>query len=196
MKHDQIALRTAETQLMAAWGKAVSSQPDLQAFVQSLAAHETALVQLELPTGRLINQEPQDARILPPGESAAIEGRFLGPAPTTDPQVQGEGFLFVATNSSTELTPGLALTGLLQLPGDPVRGVVVPDAAVVRWAGGAWIYAQTGQTNFARREVLLQQPVSGGWFVTNGVGPNEFVVVRGAQVLLSEERKTEIKPAD
>lgn len=110
--------------------------------------------------------------------------------------MQGEGFLFTATNAAGRLAPGLALTGFLQLPGAPLRGVVVPNAAIVRAAERAWVYVQTGDTAFQRRELALDQPVGEGWFVTGGLAPKDRLVVTGAQTLLSEERKTQIKVGD
>jgi hypothetical protein len=196
MKHDQIALQAAESQLLAGWGSAIAEEPDLPAFVQSLASRNTALAQLTLPIGEWLAEAPKEARLLPAGASRPIAARLLGRAATTDRQVQGDGFLFVATNASGALTPGLALSGFLQLPGEPLRGVVVPDAAIVRWADSAWVYAQTDDTHFERREMAMDHPVKDGWLVTNGVAPSEHVVITGAQALLSEERKTEIKPAD
>jgi hypothetical protein len=195
LKHDQIALQAAKAQMVVTWGKAIADRPNLAEFVQALSTHEIALVQLNLPTGQLTAQEPTSARLVA-SAGEVTPGGFLGRATTTDHQVQGEGFLFIATNSSGSLTPGLALTGFLQLRGEPLRGAVIPDAAIVRWAGVAWAYTQTGDTNFIRRELVLEQPVEGGWFVTNGISQNERVVITGAQALLSEERKTEIKPAD
>jgi hypothetical protein len=44
-----------------------------------------------------------------------------------------------------------------------------------------------GEDGFARREVGIGQPVEGGWFVTEGFGPGDEVVTRGAQSLLSQE---------
>ena len=68
--------------------------------------------------------------------------------------------------------------------------------AVVRAAERVWTYAQTGETNFTRREINLAHPVADGWFVTTGVSPKDRVVTVGAQTLLSEERKTEIQMGD
>ena len=82
---------------------------------------------------------------------------------------------------------GLAVAGFLQLPGEPSSGVIAPDDAVVRSAGRAWVYAQTGETDFERREIILNHPAGGGWFITNGIAPGEKIVVTGAQTLLSEE---------
>jgi hypothetical protein len=196
MKHDQIALQGAETQLMATWGKSVANETNLAAFVESLAKLECVLVRLDLPAGDSLPEGPVGARLLVPGTSEALEARFLGRATTTDPQVQGAGFLFVATNAAARLAPGLALTGFLELPGVPLHGVVVPNAAIVRAADRAWVYVQTGDTTFQRRELALDRPVAEGWFVTKDLAPNDRLVVTGAQTLLSEERKTQIKIGD
>ncbi|MHB8522579.1 MAG: efflux RND transporter periplasmic adaptor subunit [Limisphaerales bacterium] len=196
MKRDQIAVHTAEARLVAAWGTAVASQPDLPAFVQSLVKLETVLVRLDLPAGESLSATPTRARIVRADLAGFVAGRFLDRAVTTDPQVQGEGFLFVAKNNPARLTPGLAVTGLLSLPGQPLRGVIVPDTGVVRSAEQAWVYAQTGETTFTRRAIALDHPVARGWFVTNGVAAGARLVVSGAQLLLSEERKGQIRLAD
>ena len=73
---------------------------------------------------------------------------------------------------------------------------MVPDAAVVRSDERAWIYLQSDETKFVRREIALDQPATNGWFVVRGTAPGDRVVTTGAQMLLSEERKTQIKLAD
>jgi hypothetical protein len=196
MKHDQAAFAAAEAQLTSASGNAVADQPDLSAFVESLAKLETVLVRLDLPAGEWPEETPAGALVLPPGGHQPSAAGFLGRAATIDPQVQGEGFLFLVTNVPARLTPGLAVAGLLQLPGEPLHGAVVPDDAIVRSDDRAWFYVQTGDTTFGRREIILDHPVSGGWFVTNGVAPGDKVVTTGTQTLLSEERKTQIKLSD
>jgi hypothetical protein len=196
MQHNQIALQAVETQLVAAWGESIAEQPDLAGFLESLAKLECVLVRLDLPAGDSVAEAPVGAQLVLPGTNAPLEARFLGRATTTDPQVQGAGFLFVATNAVGRLAPGLAIAGFLQLPGTPLNGVVVPNAAIVRAADRAWVYVQTADTTFERREVVLDQPVAGGWFVTSGLAPADRVVVTGAQTLLSEERKTQIKVGD
>lgn len=192
MKRSQSANDTAQAQLVAASGKMVADES--ADFFQSLADQKNVLVRLDLAAGEFAPENPIGARI--EFRNQFVTARFLGRAATTDPQVQGEGFLFVATNAPPALTPGLAVIGFLQLSGELQRGVVVPDDAVVRSDGQAWIYAQINQTNFVRREIILDNPVNGGWFVTNGIASGEKVVVVGAQALLSEEHKAQIKIQD
>jgi hypothetical protein len=194
MKHDQGALVTAEAQLAAAAGKAVLEEP--VDFFQSLAKQESVLVRLDLPAGEMPAATPTGAQLTLPGTAQPVAADFLGRAAMTDPQEQGAGFIFAVTNAPAALAPGLAVTGFLQLPGEPLHGVVVPDNAAVRLDERAWFYAQTGATTFTRRAITLDHPFAGGWFVTNSVAPGDKVVVTGAQTLLSEERKSQIKVED
>lgn len=195
MRHDQETLDTAEAQLMAASAKPVLAEP--AGFFRSLASQESVLVRLDLPAGEAAAAEtPTAAQLTIPGMAQPIAADFLGRAATTDPQVQGAGFIFVVTKAPATLTPGLVVTGLLQLPGEPVSGIIVPDAAVVHSDGSAWIYLQTGDAAFTRREISLDHPAAGGWLVTNLVAAGHQVVVTGAQTLLSEEHKSEIQLGD
>ena len=75
----------------------------------------------------------------------------------------------------------------------PLTGVVVPHAAVVYAEGKTWAYVQTGADTFLRREVHLDHLTPEGWFVTSGIAAGERVVVTGAQMLLSEELKSQIQ---
>lgn len=195
-QHDQAALAAAQAQLTAAAGNALARQASPTAFVSSLVKSESVLVRLDVPAGQWTEQTPVGALLSPPSGGQTISVQFLDRAATADPLVQGEGFLFVATNDPPRLSPGLAVSGFLQMPGKPLSGVVVPDNAVVRSDDRDWIYLQTGDTNFVRREIILNQPAPGGWFMTNGVAPDDKVVVTGAQMLLSEERKSQIKLED
>ena len=55
--------------------------------------------------------------------------------------------------------------------------------------GATWIYLQTSEEKFQRTELALERPVEAGWFVRQGLKPEEKVVTAGAQQLLSEELK-------
>ena len=74
-----------------------------------------------------------------------------------------------------------------------LTGVVVPRTAVVYAEGKTWAYVQTRADTFMRREVHLDHLTQDGWFVTSGLAASERVVVTGAQILLSEELKSQIQ---
>ncbi len=75
-------------------------------------------------------------------------------------------------------------------------GVVVPDSAVVWLDGRAWAYLQKGRERFIRQEVATNHPVGKGWFVTKNFQVGDYVVVQGAQSLLSEEFRAQIQIED
>jgi multidrug efflux pump subunit AcrA (membrane-fusion protein) len=194
MKRDQIALDTAHDKLMLAWGKSMAEQLDLPALARSLTAQENLLVRLELPVGEALKEPPATARLLSlANNTTPVEASFFSLPTTADPQSQGQGFIFLVKGNALRLAPGAAVLGWLKAPGDPLAGVTVPRSAVVRALGQTWVYVQTGDDTFARRPIALEHPVESGWLVTAGLQPGERIVTAAAQVLLSEELKSQIK---
>ena len=61
----------------------------------------------------------------------------------------------------------------------------------VRLSGKAYVYVQTANGQFTRREIRTDSPVSAGYFIGNQLAPGTRIVVAGAQTLLSEEFKPE-----
>jgi hypothetical protein len=81
----------------------------------------------------------------------------------------------------------------ISMAGAPIGGVLVPSAAVVWHAGKAWAYVKNADDSFARFEVSTADELDGGWFNASGFDAGDEVVVSGAQLLLSEELKYQIR---
>jgi len=64
---------------------------------------------------------------------------------------------------------------------------VVPQAAIVWLEGKAWAYRRTGSTTFERREIAVNRSAPGGGYIVAAMPPDADIVVRGAEMLLSEE---------
>ena len=192
--HDELAVQSARDRLLLSSTPALTGRDDLPAFIQSLAAQNTALVRIDLPAGEVPPALPVGARIITrSGKSADAD--FLGAASATDPQTQGRGFFLLVSSNSLSLASGEAVTGFLQFPGDSVSGVIVPRDAIVRTEGAGWVYVlDSGGKSFTRKTIALDHATDSGWFVTHGVGPGDSIVVVGAQTLLSEELKAAIQP--
>jgi hypothetical protein len=186
---DLVTIQSARERLVLSWGKAVADQKDLPGFVRSVASMETALVRIDLPVGETLKEPPLGARIAKLS-GASVDAVFLEMAPSVDPQMQGQGFIFLLKPNSLRLTSGEAVAGYLKIPGEPLSGVIVPRDAVVRVEGAGWMYVvSAGGEAFTRVEVPLDHPTEAGWFVAKGVTAGEYVVVTGAQQLLSLEVK-------
>jgi membrane fusion protein, multidrug efflux system len=197
LTRDQVTLEAARDKLVLGWGKAMAAQADLPAFARALVTQENLLVRLELPAGEALKEAPAVARLVPLAQDAQpLEATFFGWPTVMDPQSQGQGFLFLVKGNPLRLAPGGAVLGWIKAGGEPLAGVVVPRPAIVRLLGQAWVYVQTGGDLFLRRPVTLEHPVESGWLVTAGLQPGERLVTTGAQVLLSEELKSQIKLVD
>ena len=65
----------------------------------------------------------------------------------------------------------------------------------MQWLGRSWVYLRTGPDTFKRHPISTDQPVSDDDYVVQDIQGSE-IVIRGAQVLLSEEAKSELRGGD
>ncbi len=194
---DAAQAESSRTRLLTSWGKAIADRADLSALIQSLALGESALVRIDLLAGELLKTQPTGARLfLLSDENNPVEAEFVSSAPIVDSQTQGQGFLFLVKSRQPGFAPGAAILGHLKITGDAQSGVMIPRDAVVRFNGKPWVYLQTGDQTFTRREIFEEHPLVDGWFVAQGVKPGDRVAVSGAQMLLSEEQKYQIHMGD
>lgn len=187
--HDELATQSAQDKLALSWGKTIANQADLTTVVRSLTSLQVLLIRVNLPMGEPLTNQPAGARIMTlSGQS--LDADVIGPAPSVDPSVQGRGYLLLLKSNPAQLAPGEAVTGYLKVPGEPLKGVVIPREAVVRAEGAGWVYVHSaGGEAFTRVQIPLDHPTEDGWLATQGVGSNDYVVVTGAQQLLSIEQK-------
>lgn len=188
MKRDQAVLESAQARLLAGWGKLFTSRADLAALTRSLLAQEAALVRVDLPAGENLPSEPRAIRIAPlTGDALAREAELLGPAPTTDPQAQGQAFLALIRDHAP--LPGTTLAAWLVTDGAMQRGFRLPRTAVVQYESGQFVFVQTGDKMFERKRIEAAKLQRDGVFVVSGMRADDRVVMTGAQQLLSEELK-------
>ncbi|MBZ5512876.1 MAG: hypothetical protein LAN70_17150 [Acidobacteriia bacterium] len=151
------------------------------------------LVQVIFPPGE-VGKPPAGLSLAMPGKQL-VQARFVSPFPQVSPQIQGISFLYLVS-SRPGLAVGMNLVALVPV-GESLRGIVVPQSAIVWWQGKAWAYEQVSPTTFARREVPTDTPVSGGYFVpAASLALKTKLVIVGTQALLSEEFRSEIQQQD
>lgn len=93
--------------------------------------------------------------------------------------------------SSTELIPGMAMSGELQL-GIDRKGIMVPRDALIRYPDGrvtVWRVDTSGSdanrtTNGKAKEIKVEPGISNdGWVEVNGLNAGDLVVTRGNEAL-------------
>ena len=190
---DQAAASVRDA-IRGTWGETVTAwatNPDSQTM-RSLLQQTAFLVQLVFPynlpravvRGK-ISVAPAMAR-----ENSHPAG-FVADSPQIDPAFPGETYFYLVSGGG--LRSGMRVAARIKMGGAPVSGVIVPAAAVVWHAGKAWAYVKDDEQTFARFEVSTADELEGGWFNTAGFDDDDEVVVSGAQLLLSEELKYQIR---
>lgn len=156
---------------------------------QKLAQQQAALVQVTLPAGTRLTAAPPSARLqLPDGTDATAS--LISAAPRTDPRLQGQSFYYTVAGSA--LSPGMTVGAWLSA-GPETDGLTIPADAAVWWQGRAWVYAQQVPGRYLRLELTTDSPADDGWFVGHDFAGGKPIVIRGAQMLLSEELRSQIR---
>lgn len=186
------ALRVLEVTMRQRWGGVISRWLTYDPpALGRLARQEDVLLQVTLPPDAPAEGAAPRCEVRAADGSAPVTARLVSPSPVTDPRIQGRSFFYLAPAGS-RLLPGMNVLAFIPV-GPSLKGVIVPATAAVWWQGKAWLYLEKGAGRFVRRELPMDAPVKDGWFVPKGPAPGERVVVRGAQLLLSEELRSQIQ---
>ena len=176
------------------WGETVTGwavNPDSQTM-QSLLQQSSFLVQLVFPYDHPRASVRGKVAVAP---AMALENlhpaSFVSDSPQIDPAFPGETYFYLVNGGG--FRSGMRVAARIGMGGAAVSGVIVPSAAVVWRAGKAWAYVRDDEKTFARFEVSTTDEMQGGWFNTAGFDDDDEVVVSGAQLLLSEELKYQIR---
>jgi len=152
-----------------------------------LVVGQELLVRIALPAGPLVTG-PSAAQLEVSSE-APLDARILSEVPQAEPTFQGQSFYAVLAQDA-RLRPGMTVPAVLSV-GASISGVVVPDAAIVRWQGRPWVFVEAAKGEFVRQAIGTGLATADGWLVTSGLSAGTPIVVRGAQLLLSEELKAQ-----
>lgn len=156
------------------------------ALLLRVARFDELLAEIELPIGAAVDVKSMRVVALSHPDHP-IDAELVSRDPRPDAAAPGARVFARVRAGNLELRPGEAVTAYVQAASAAVEGAVVPRAAVVRFAGKAWAYAQIADGSFARRELALDAPREDGWFTSAAWTRGASVVVAGAQTLLSSE---------
>jgi hypothetical protein len=173
----QANLTGLATALRQQFGPTLASLP--QTRLRALSTGQAALARVVFGSATA-----PSALLLEADELAPVQATLVSAAPQTDPAVQGRPFFYQV---AAPLALGTRLIGHLGAAGSGVR---IPAQALVWYGGQPWAYVRRDATHFERRAVEQDAPADGGFVVTRGFKAGEQVVVRGAQLLLSEESRS------
>jgi hypothetical protein len=135
---------------------------------------------------------------------APLRARLVGPAPQVDAASQLAGYLYESDAGPGGATwrPGLFVRAEAKpAQAAPQQAVAVPAGALLYHQGRALVYVQVKPGQYARREVQVLGRDGDRWLLVPrppgalpgvGLDPEELVVKSQAQLLLSEEFRSDV----
>jgi hypothetical protein len=195
---DEASVAAAEAQLqnvassaLQQWGSVLGNALVERApLLLRLLQRQDVLIQVTLPPGESLAAPPPTA-VAQSASDIRANIQYVSPAPRTDARIQGVSFYYTAS-ADTGLLPGMNVLVALQ-SGKAQNGWMIPASAVVWSEGKAWAYFRMGEQTFARREIAVDTPAPDGGYIIKAPPTNPDVVTTGAQLLLSEEFRSQIQ---
>ena len=120
---------------------------------------------------------------------------YLAESPTLDKSIKGKTYFYIVYSNKLRIDSKV-IASLVQDSSSPESGryLAIPKESVVWNAGQAWVYIKTSENKFLRKIIETDNESSNGWIVKEEhIKENDLIVINGAQLLLSEEFKYQIK---
>lgn len=177
----------------ATWGATIAHwlENEDSSYFKSLASQETRLTRFAVPQQNKKEAILSGIEIAPAGSpSDTVFAEYVSEAPNVD---LGSGMVNIYFLVKAEFPTGTRLVGSMPTDMNIAQGVFVPNRATVWHSGKPWIYKQLGGDVFSRVEIDARVDLGEGWFEPEALKSGDRVVVSGAQLLLSEELKYQIR---
>jgi cobalt-zinc-cadmium efflux system membrane fusion protein len=186
------------TELVARPGMAIEAS----ALVAQLVDFHRPLIRLDVPPDLLASGPPTQVQISAIRTPAlSLEATRVGPSPRVEAISQLVGYWYTVelprSVPDAGWRPGLLVKADVTPPSTPKHeAIAVPAGAVLFHQGRSLVYVRVKPGAYERREVRLLGRESDTWILAphqdlTGLKSGEVVVRNGAQVLLSEEFRTE-----
>ncbi len=201
IKADEAKIAAAESSarnladsMRQVWGESLTkqaTQPNASGLLQNLITSKEVLIQTTLPFDAAEPRENSSIMIAPTAApSHTIRAYYISRAPISNATIQGKTYFYHA--NSTELRAGMQINAINATSIKSVSGVIVPNDAIIWYSGKPWVYRKTGKEQFSRLPIKTDIEVETGWFYQGNLKEKDEVVTSGAQLLLSEEFKSQI----
>lgn len=153
------------------------------------------LIKITIPSVNLHKVPPRKIDVyLSSNEKISYVSTFVSKAPNSDESLQGKSFYYEVGN--TELNIGERIKANIKDTANKaaITSLFIPRNSVVWSNGKPWIFIKVNDGEFLRKPLIKPIETSAGWLVEEGpFMADELLVTDGAQLLLSEEFKYQIK---
>jgi len=193
----KVALKSnLKQKVITQWGdkfyRLISENAD-KSNLKKILQGSARLIKITLPSADSNNPVPKKIIFSPINGNSEIEGTFVAEAPTIEPSILGQTFYYLI--DSSEIRIGSKLIGFyINDQRNQDKLYEIPNSAIV-WSNGiSWVYTETENALFIKKPINLINEIKSGWLVESKLlNDKDLLVTNGAQLLLSEEYKYQIK---
>ena len=201
IKSDEAKIAAAESSakniddsMRQLWGETLTGhaiKPNASDLLQNLISNKEVLIQTTLPFDAAEPRESSSIMIAPTAAPLhTTRAYYISRSPISNSTIQSKTYFYHAKTS--ELRTGMQVNALSATSKKMSNGVIIPNTAIVWYAGKPWVYQKTGADKFNRLPISTDIEVENGWFYQGNLKTDDQVVTSGAQLLLSEEFKSKI----
>jgi hypothetical protein len=195
----QLQLSNLQNAVKLQWGETLATlafSDKLPAHLANLLNSKNILVQVSLPPESPTPSAGSSLNLSPLNSSSTIKAIYVSPAAQSDATGYGKTFYYSAPADQLRIGMRVNVEAASSATASN-SGVLIPNQAIVWFGGKPWAYFKqgkntAGEDQFARKPIITDTEVAGGWF-NQDLDENSEVVASGAQLLLSEEFKNQIK---
>ncbi len=162
--------------------------------LNALLSGQQKLLQITLPSTQQLADDTKTIAVEATGNrSKAHKADFISVAPQTDASTQGSSYFF--KTQAKNISIGMNVTAWIPEQNSQLSGVMIPKSALLWLMDQAFVYVKTNDKSFSRRLINNYSISNDGYFIHDGLKPDEELVITGGQMLLSEELRGQI-PSD
>ena len=196
-------MQNIRTETMQKWGKELSNWAlgskeagkEQSSYFDRLLQKQDVLIMVTLPPDLTLPEETSFVFInTHPERSTSRKAYLISPASHTNLLSQGVTYYFRTPAENMRI--GMHLSAWVIVSDEVETGVDVPPASVIWYGGQPWVYVQVEDDLYSRRPVADYRETDFGWFITDTFEQDEKIVIRGGQLLLSEELRWQIPDED
>lgn len=187
-----------EQNIRTQWGDKILDMiksPDKNNILDFLLHDKARLIRITL-SSNFTNDVPKEISLsLIDNPSDNFIAKYLSDAPQLDKNLQGKTYFYVSFNNQLRFDSRLIVSvSQSNFSNDTYKLLFIPKESIVWNAGKAWIYIKTATDKFIRKSIDTSNEDNDGWIIIEDqIKENDEIVLSGAQLMLSEEFKYQIK---
>lgn len=193
----QFQMQSIHDEAVVNWGSQLAALflSDNADSLAPILSGQKNIIQITLPADKTLSKDTRQILISPTGnKSQSGPAERLSKAPQTDDFMQGESYFFLTEHPGVRA--GSRISAWIPVMQQTETGILIPKSALIWHLGQAFVYVKTGANRFNRRRISHFITANDGYFCRDTLAPGTEIVTTGAQLLLSEEFRSQIPEED